>query len=48
MTGLIPAAARAKGIPSVFTIHNIFTELETAANIDRSGIDVRRPGETVP
>jgi len=41
MTGLIPAAARAKGIHSVFTIHNVFTELETAKNIDRSGIDVR-------
>jgi len=42
MTGLIPAAARATGIHSVFTIHNVFTELETAANIDRSGIDARR------
>jgi len=57
MTGLIPAAARAKGIASIFTIHNIFTELDTAANIDRSGIDVRSllgdlyferwPGDTV-
>jgi ADP-glucose type glycogen/starch synthase len=42
MTGLIPAAARATGIHSVFTIHNVFTELETPANIDRSGIDARR------
>lgn len=42
MTGLIPAAARATGIHSVFTIHNVFTELETAAAIDRSGIDARR------
>jgi starch synthase len=42
MTGLIPAAARATGIHSVFTIHNVFTELATAADVDRSGIDVRR------
>lgn len=42
MTGLIPAAARDKGIRSVFTLHNVFTERETPDSIDRSGIDVAR------
>jgi glycogen synthase len=42
MTGLIPAAARALGIKSLFTLHNVFTEWETPRDIDRSGIDVRR------
>ena len=42
MTGLIPAAARERGIRSVFTVHNVFTELETPYDIDRSGIDVAR------
>jgi ADP-glucose type glycogen/starch synthase len=42
MTGLIPAAARAKGIRSLFTLHNVFTEKETAENIDYGGIDIRR------
>lgn len=42
MTGLIPAAARSYGIKSLFTLHNVFTELETPRDIDRSGIDVRR------
>lgn len=42
MTGLVPAAARAKGIKSLFTLHNIFTEYDTPQNIDRTGIDIRR------
>lgn len=42
MTGLVPAAARAFGIKSLFTLHNVFTEFETPRDIDRSGIDVRR------
>ncbi|MHC4943736.1 MAG: glycogen synthase [Planctomycetota bacterium] len=42
MTGLVPPAAREKGIKSLFTLHNVFTERETPRNIDRSGIDVRR------
>lgn len=42
MTALIPAAARDKGIRSVFTLHNVFTELETPDAIDRAGIDVSR------
>lgn len=42
MTGIVPAAARARGIRSLFTLHNVFTERETPQNVDRSGIDVRR------
>lgn len=38
MTGLIPAAARAKGIKSLFTLHNIFTEKQTMMEIETSGI----------
>lgn len=38
MTGLIPAAARAKGIKSIFTLHNIFTEKQTMMEIEYSGI----------
>lgn len=39
MTGLIPAAARRMGIPSLFTIHNIHTYNMTLAQIEESGID---------
>ncbi|MFO7897128.1 MAG: glycogen/starch synthase [Candidatus Cloacimonadales bacterium] len=38
MTGLLPAAARAKGIKSLFTLHNIFTEKQTMMEIESSGI----------
>lgn len=38
MTGLIPAAAKAKGIKSLFTLHNIFTEKQTLYSIEKSGI----------
>jgi len=38
MTGLIPAAAKAKGIKSLFTLHNIFTEKQTLKDIEMSGI----------
>ncbi|MCD6182242.1 MAG: glycogen/starch synthase [Candidatus Cloacimonetes bacterium] len=38
MTGLIPAAARSKGIKSLFTLHNIFTEKQTMMDIEYSGI----------
>jgi ADP-glucose type glycogen/starch synthase len=41
MTGLVPAAARARGIRSVFTLHNVFTEYEVGPQIDRSGIPIR-------
>ncbi len=39
MTGLIPAEARAVGIPSLFTFHNIHTVKATLARIENSGID---------
>ncbi|MCF7792513.1 MAG: glycogen/starch synthase [Candidatus Cloacimonetes bacterium] len=38
MTGLIPAAAKAKGIKTLFTLHNIFTEKQTMMEIESSGI----------
>ena len=44
MTALVPAAAKAKGIKSVFTLHNIFTEKITLMDIELSGI---RPMEFV-
>lgn len=45
MTGLVPAAARAAGIKSLFTLHNVFTEHAPPCDVDRSGIDVRRINE---
>ncbi|MDD5705668.1 MAG: glycogen/starch synthase [Kiritimatiellae bacterium] len=39
MTGLIPAAARRLGIPSLFTLHNIHTQDVTLARIEDAGID---------
>ncbi len=39
MTGLIPAAARRLGIPSLFTVHNIHTHDMTLAQIEDRGID---------
>lgn len=47
MTALVPAAAKARGIRSVFTIHNIFTEFATPHQLDEAGIDVRRYLETL-
>ncbi len=42
MTGLVPAAARERGIKSLFTLHNVFTEKDSCLNVVQSGIDVRR------
>lgn len=42
MTGLIPAAAKSRGIPSLFTVHNVHTNKETLRNLERCGIDVSR------
>jgi glycogen synthase len=39
MTGLIPAAARRMGIPSLFTVHNIHTHKLTLSQIEDAGID---------
>ena len=41
MTGLIPAAAKSKGMKSLFTLHNIFTEKQSLMNIELSGIRPR-------
>ncbi len=40
MTGLIPAAARRMGIPTLFTVHNIHTNLLPTGMIEDRGIDV--------
>jgi glycogen synthase len=40
MTGLLPSAARSRGIPSLITCHNIFTALETPQSLHEQGIDV--------
>ena len=39
MTGLIPAAARRMGIPSLFTVHNIHTQKLTLDWVEDMGID---------
>ncbi len=40
MTGLIPAAARARGIKSVFTFHNMHSGRKTLRDLENQGIDV--------
>ncbi len=40
MTGLLPAAARSRGIPSLITCHNIFTALETPQSLHEQGIEI--------
>jgi glycogen synthase len=40
MTGLLPSAARSRGIPSLITCHNIFTALETPQTLHEQGIEV--------
>ncbi len=42
MTGLIPAAARSMGIPSLFTVHNLHDERTTLSNIEDRGIDAAK------
>jgi len=39
MTGLVPAAARSLGIPSLFTVHNIHTERIMLSAMEDRGID---------
>src|SRR5690606_38070328 len=41
MTGLLPAAAAAQGIPSLFTCHNIFTAKQSPHELLDDGIDIR-------
>jgi len=38
MTALIPAAAKAKGVKTLFTLHNFFTEYQTPMQIELSGL----------
>ena len=42
MTGLIPAAAKSRGIPSIFTLHNVHTNKDTLRSLERCGMDVSR------
>lgn len=42
MTGLVPAAARSMGIPSLFTIHNLHDERTTLCHIEDRGIDAAK------
>ncbi|MBC7979983.1 MAG: glycogen/starch synthase [Armatimonadetes bacterium] len=42
MTGLVPAAARSMGIPSIFTMHNLHDEQTTLSHIEDRGIDSAR------
>ncbi|OPZ31467.1 MAG: Glycogen synthase [Lentisphaerae bacterium ADurb.BinA184] len=42
MTGLIPAAARVRGIPSLFTVHNVHSGKQTLRYLESGGIDVSR------
>ena len=40
MTGLLPSAARSRGIPSLITCHNVFTALETPQSLHQQGIEI--------
>jgi ADP-glucose type glycogen/starch synthase len=40
MTGLLPSAARRGGIPSLITVHNIFSALETPQALHERGIEI--------
>ncbi|MES2661422.1 MAG: glycogen/starch synthase [Verrucomicrobiota bacterium] len=42
MTGLVPAAARMMGIPSLFTLHNHHDECASLGHIEDRGIDAAR------
>jgi len=42
MTGLVPAAARAMDIPSVFTVHNLHDHATTLAHAEDRGIDAAK------
>jgi ADP-glucose type glycogen/starch synthase len=47
MTALIPSAARAKGVKTLFTLHNFFTELQTLRQIELSGLKPFEFGENL-
>ncbi len=40
MTGLIPAAAKVRGLPSLFTVHNIHSDQQTLRALEVYGINV--------
>lgn len=42
MTGLVPAAAKSMGIPSLFTVHNLHDEQVKLSAIEDRGIDAAR------
>lgn len=42
MTGLVPAAARSMGIPSLFTVHNLHDERTLLYHVEDRGIDAAR------
>jgi len=42
MTGLVPAGAKSRGIPSLFTVHNIHSDSDTLRSLEQYGIDVAR------
>ncbi|NQX00365.1 glycogen/starch synthase [bacterium] len=42
MTGLVPAAARKMGIPTLFTLHNLHDERTSLGHIEDRGIDAAR------
>lgn len=42
MTGLVPAAARTMGIPSLFTLHNLHDERAPLCHIEDRGIDAAK------
>jgi len=42
MTGLVPAAARAAGIPSLFTVHNLHDELTSLSHVEDRGVDAAK------
>ncbi len=42
MTGLVPAAARKMGIPTLFTLHNLHDEQTTLGYIEDRGVDAEK------
>ncbi|MEO5714927.1 MAG: glycogen/starch synthase [Luteolibacter sp.] len=42
MTGLVPAAARTMGIPSLFTLHNLHDERTSLGHIEDRGVDAAK------
>ena len=47
MTALVPAAAKQRGIKSLFTLHNVFTELAQVRRINQEGISANQLKENL-